>query len=304
LTSVTLAGRTFNYGIEGNGEPIVHILGAEPATVGSRDHVTNTGIPKIAQYLKDRYQVIYYNNFRPGDVFYATKADSPTDIDRVADDCYLLMQHLNISKAHFFAHSLVSYVPLKLALNHPALVKSIAFLEFRIAEPLLLKPKTQAAMSQMVQRQMNNPKYQQQMEMMRQMMEMAKTGTTPDGQPVDPEIAAQFNRISPAFQEMFTPGADSSDPNSFLLRGQTTQMLSTAYEDVASKVKQPIFAALWSESQDWARQSSGLLQSWLTQTEIFTVPKKSHWYSGENDQGLAQGLADFYSRHSLIDSDR
>ena len=156
MPSVTLAGRSFNYGIEGNGEPIVHILGGEPTTIGHKDHVTNTGIPKIGQYLIGSHQIIYYNNFRPGEVFYATKADSPTDVDRVADDCYLLMQHLNIPKAHFFAHSLLSYAPLKLALEHPDLVKSISFIEFRVTEPLLLRPKAQAAMAQVVQRQMNN----------------------------------------------------------------------------------------------------------------------------------------------------
>jgi len=300
LTSVTLAGRQFNYVMEGNGDPVVHLLGAEPAQINRRKEAPiNTGIPKLGEYLRDRYQLISYNNYRPNEMFYATKADSATDVDRIADDCFLLMQHLNIQKAHFFAHSIISYPALKLALVHPEMVKSISFIEFRIAEPLMMKPKVQAAMSEVVQRQMNNPKFQAQMEMMRQMMEMAKSGTTPDGQPVDPEVAAQFKDISPAFQEMFTPGADTSDTNSLLLRGQTTQMLSTPYEEVASKVKQPIFAGLWSESQDWALQSSSLLKSWLPQTEIFTVPKKAHWYSGQNDQGLSQGLVEFYSRHPL-----
>ena len=298
MTPVTLAGTTFNYAVEGTGVPVVHMLGGEPAVlIRNRDHSERTGVPEIGQYLRNRFQYVCYNNYRPGGAFGATKADSSADVDRIADNCYLLMQHLNIRQAHFFAHSTISYAALKLALNHPDLVRSISFIEFRISEPMLLKPKVQAALAQSYQRRMSDPKFQAQMEMMRQMMDMAKSGVTPDGQAVDPEIAAEFSKISPVFQEAYAPGADTSDPNSTLLRVQTSAMLSTPYEEVAAKVKQPIFAAIWTESQDWARQSAQLLKDWLPQTEIYTVPKKSHWFSGENDEGLANGLAEFYSRN-------
>ena len=144
-----------------------------------------------------------------------------------------------------------------------------------------------------------NPEYQQRMEMLRQMAEAAKSGTMPNGEPVDPEVAAQINTIPKAFLEQFAPGTDQSDTLSTQVRTWTTQMLSTSYEDVAQRVKQPIFAAIWGDGEDWERQSSDLLKNWLPQTETFTVPKKSHWYSGQNDEGLAAGLSDFYSRHPL-----
>ncbi len=151
-----------------------------------------------------------------------------------------------------------------------------------------------------MQRMQMNPKYQQQMEMFRQMAEAAKSGRTADGEAVDPEIAAQINKMMPqAFLEQFAPGTDQSDPVVTAIRMAATQMLSTPYEEVATRVKQPILACVWADGQEWERQSADLLKNWLPQAETYTVPKKGHWYSGQNDEGLAAGLIDFYSRHPL-----
>ena len=300
MTSVTLVGKQFNYGVLGSGEPIVHIHGLEPSIEGTRSNARRTGIPAIAQYLKNRFQVITYNNYRTGEgMEYATKAQASNDVDNIAKDCFVLLQHLNISRVHVFAHRQVGYPAIKLALDHPDLVQSIGLLDFEIVEGFLLKPKVQEAMAKQMQRMSMNPRYQQRMETLRQMVEAAKTGTMPDGESVDPEVAAQINKIPKGFLEQFTPGTDQSDPVSLQVRTWTTRMLSISYEEVASRVKQPIFSAVWGDEEDWARQSSDLLKNWLPQTETFTVPKKSHWYSGQNDEGLAAGLVEFYSRHPL-----
>ncbi len=266
---------------------------------GTGSNARKTGIPRISQYLKNKFQIIIYNNYRIGEMEYATKAEASNDVDSIANECFVLLQHLNISKAHFFAHRQVGYPAIKLALEHPDLVNSVGLLDFAIVEPFLLKPKVQAAMARSMQRAAMNPQYQQRMEMLRQMAEAAKSGTMPNGEAVDPEVAAQINTIPKAFLEQFVPGTDQSDTLSVQVRTWTTKMLSTSYEEVAPRVKQPIFSAVWGDGEDWARQSSDLLKNWLPQTEIFTVPKKSHWYSGQNDEGLASGLADFYSRHPL-----
>jgi len=283
----------------GSGEPIVHIHGLEPSIEGTRSNAKKTGIPEIAQYLKNKFQVITYNNYRAGEMEYATKAEASNDVDDIANECFVFLQHLNISKAHFFAHRQVGYTAIKLALDHPDLVQSIGLLDFAIVEPFLLKPKVQNAMARSMQRATMNPMYQQRMEMLRQMAEAAKSGTMPNGEAVDPEVATQINTIPKAFLEQFAPGSDQSDPLSLQIRTWTTRVLSTSYEEVASRVKQSIFSAVWDDGDDWARQSSDLLKNWLAQSETFTVPKKSHWYSGQNDEVLASGLSDFYSRHPL-----
>jgi len=298
LTSVTLIGKQFNYGVIGTGEPVVHIHGLEPSFDGTSKNAQRTGIPRLVEYLKNRFQVITYNNYGSG-VEYATKAQASNDVDNIANECFVLLQHLNISKVHVFAHRQVGYPAIKLALDHPDLVQSVGLLDFEIVQSFFLNPKTQQAMARSMQRASMNPQYQQRMEMLRQMAEAAKSGTMPDGEAVDPEVAAQINSISNEFLEQFTPGTDQSDILSIQIRTWTTRMLSTSYEEVAMQLKHPILAAIWGDGDDWARQSADMLKNWLSQTETYTVPKKSHWYSGQNDEGLAAGLGDFYSRHPL-----
>ena len=296
MTSVTLIGKVFNYNVEGAGEPIINICGMEPIVEGSGSNARRTGIPNFSKtILINRFQLVSYNNFTANQVQYATIADGNADIDRLANECFVFLQHLNIQRVHVFAHRQVGYVGLKLALDHPDLVKSIAFLDFEIIKSTMLNPKMQQAISRSMQRAQMNPEYQQRMEMLRQMMQ---SGTMPDGQPIPPEMMAKFSGIPKAFLEQ-TPGTDSSDPNSTMIRGWTEEMLTTSYEDVASKVKQPVFNAIWENGEAWTVQSGELLKGWLAQTETFTVPKKAHWYSGQNDEGLAEGLLNFYFSHSF-----
>ena len=274
----------------------MNILGMEPTVEGRDMNAHNTGIPKFAKTkLMDRFQLISYNNYTSGAEF-ATRADSSNDVDRLSNESFVLLQHLNLPRVHVFAHRQVGYVALKLALDHPDLVRSIAFLSFEIAPHAALNPRMQNAMATAMQRAQMDPKYQERMQMMRQMMEAAKSGTI-DGEAVDPKIAAQLNSIPKAFLEPLSLGADTSDPLSMTVKTFTAHILSTSYEDVTSNVKQPVLDVVFADGEPWTRQSSDLLRNWLPQTETYVVPKKAHWYSGQNDEGLAEGLADFYSRH-------
>jgi pimeloyl-ACP methyl ester carboxylesterase len=269
----------------------------EPIIEGTGSNARRTGIPNFTKTsLTNHFQLISYNNYGISDVQYATLADSSQDVQRLANECFVFLQHLNIQRVHVFAHHQVGYVSLKLAVDHPDLVSTLAFLDFEIVKGFMLKPKVQQSMTRLMQKAQMDPMYQQRMEMLRQAME---SGTLPDGTPVPPEMAAKLATIPKPFLGQSAPGADNSDPNSMLIRGWTENMLSTSYEDVASKFKKPIFNAVWESGEDWAVQSSDLLKGWLTQTEAYTIPKKAHWYSGQNDEGLAEGLIGFYSRHSF-----
>ncbi|HYB04560.1 MAG TPA: alpha/beta hydrolase, partial [Nitrososphaerales archaeon] len=276
---------------------IINILGMEPTVQGMGENARHTGIPNFSKTnLPERFQLIGYNTYsRAGGPEFATIAESKGDIDRVASECFVLLQHLNLTKVHVFAHHQVGYVALKLALDHPDLVKTITLQNFEIVNHFTLNPKMQSAIATSMQRAQNNPQYQERMQMLRQMMEAAKTGTI-DGESVDPAIAAQLNSIP---QSYLSPGADPGDPLSMTVKTWSAQMLSTDYEEVGSRIKQPLLAVIFADGPPWTRQSADLLKNWLPQAEIYTVPKKAHWFSGQNDQGLAQGLVDFYSRYRL-----
>ena len=281
--------------IEGTGEPVLNICGMEPIVEGSHDNVRHTGIPNFSKTpLPGRFQLISYNNFRVGSgAEYATVIESGNQVDTAASDCFVLLQHLNISNIHVFAHRQVGYAALKLAIEHPDLVKSIAFLDFEIVNSFALNPKVQQAMARVMQRTQMNPQFQQRMEMMRQMME---SGTMPNGEPIPPEFAAKMNSIPKSLLDQYSPGNDA-DPALTEVKLWSSRMLSISYDEVASKIRQPILDAIYAEGKDWESQSAELLKGWLPQTEVYTIPKKAHWFSGQNDEGLAAGLADFYSRH-------
>jgi len=299
---VTPTGNSLSYYSDGNGGAIINILGAELRTEGRGIDARNTGIPNFenTELVKGRFQLINYSCAIAGQPdIYATTATSGEEVSRIATDCFSLLQFLNISKAHIFAHRQVGYAALKLALDHPDLIKSIALLDFEIVNSYLFNPKMQKAVSTMMQKRQNDPEYQQKMEMLRQMIEAAKSGTTVDGEPVDPTVAAELNSFPKELVEQFTAGAQNSDPFLMTVKGFATEMLSTSYADVASKITQPVLAAVWEDGPEWARESAVQLRGWLPQTEIFDVPKKSHWYSGQNDRGLADGLVQFYSKHPL-----
>jgi pimeloyl-ACP methyl ester carboxylesterase len=300
LPSVTLIGRPFNYSIAGRGEPIINILGLEPTVEGTGSNARPTGIPNFSKTsLPDRFQLIGYSVYpHTSRQDYATRADSSEVVDRVANECFVLLQHLNLTRVHIFAHHQIGYAALKLALDHPDLVKTIALHNFEIANHNTLTPKMQSAIAMSMQRAQNNPQYQQRMEMLRQMMEAAKTGTI-DGEPVDPEIMAQLNRIPKGVMPQLTPGADPTDSVGMTVKMSAGQMLSTEYAEVASRIKQPVQALIFGDGPEWTKQSADLLKDWLPQTEICVLPKKAHWFSGQNDEGLAQGLEDFYSHHPL-----
>jgi pimeloyl-ACP methyl ester carboxylesterase len=300
MPSVTLIGKPFNYSALGSGDPIINILGMEPTVEGMGENSRNTGIPNFSKTnLPERFQLINYNTYsRGGGPEFATVADSKADIDRISNECFVLLQHLNLSKVHVFAHHQVGYVALKLALDHPELVKTIALHNFEIVNHFTLNPKMQNAMAMSLQRAQNNPQYQERMQMLRQMMEAAKAGTI-DGEPIDPEIAAQLNSIPKSYLGQLGPGADPTDSLSLTVKTWSVQRLSTEYEEVAARVKQPLLAVIFADGPPWTRQSADLLKNWLPQTEVYEAPKKAHWFSGQNDQGLAQGLVDFYSRHPL-----
>jgi hypothetical protein len=123
------------------------------------------------------------------------------------------------------------------------------------------------------------------------------TGVGPDRNPISPEMMAKLNAIPAALVEQLTSSATNEDPFEMQLKLVAAERLGMSDEDVASRVRQPILSAVWAESQEWATQSSNLLKNWLSQTELFTVPKKAHWFSQQNEEGLAQGLAEFASRH-------
>jgi hypothetical protein len=95
------------------------------------------------------------------------------------------------------------------------------------------------------------------------------------------------------------PVEGATPPSDFQMNLKIKSVLGSPPEALTDRIRQPIQSIIWDYSQPWAKQSSELLRNWLPQTELFIVPKRDHWYTGENTKGLASGMLDFFSRHPL-----
>ena len=216
-----------------------------------------------------------------------TRPITDDQVKRVSDDCCAFIQRLNIARAHIFAHSNVGFVALRLALDHPELVNSIALLEFELASASFMEDKAmrllQAFMQKTAQRAAANP------EKVREILEKvsSSTGLAP---PSDQTVESLSG------DHMSTLGAKNSED--FQMRMKIMSCLALSMEDVRKRLRQPILSIIWDYSLTPFKTSSQLLKSWLQQTEIFKVPKREHWYQ-ENLNGLALGFMNFLGRHPL-----
>jgi len=298
MVTVTLNGKPFNYVDTGTGEPIVHILGLESRWTikgGVRD---SSGIPRLAKInaLTSKYRILAYNNYNQR-TEYATSNDpfgslvtrpiTDDQVKQASNDCYAFIQSLNIARAHIFAHSNVGFVALRLALDHPELINSIALLEFELASASFVEDKgmrlLQGFMQKTAQRAAANP------EKVRAILARVSSQTglvPPSGQ-----TAESLSRDQ-------TPILAGANPEEFQMRMKILSSLALPMEEVQERLRQPILAITWDYSLPPYKISSQLLKSWLQQTEIFTISKREHWYQ-ENLNGLALGLIDFLGHYPL-----
>jgi len=299
MVTVMLDGRPFNFIDEGSGEPVVHILGSESRWMikgGVRD---SSGIPRLTKIksLTGKYRVLAYDNYNlnteynvANDPFghMVTKPITSDRVKQVSEDCYVFMRALNIGNAHIFAHSNVGFVGLKLALDHPELVNSIALLEFELVSSSLLERKAMEFGQKMIQKASAyaaaNP---EKIKEILAKVNYSGTLNSPSGE--TPES------LSRKYPSSF---AEPKNPEEFQMRMQIMGSLGLPMEEIQKQLKQPILSITWDYSVAPFKKSSELMKSWLPQTESFTVPKREHWYQ-ENMDGFATGLMDFFSRHPI-----
>ena len=118
MERVRTDGGELEYEVSGRGEPAVFIHGA---------FIADTFRPLRAEpSLAGPYRLILYH--RRG---YAgsSRVSEPVSVARQAADCWALLRHLGMERAHVVGHSYGGDVALQLALDSPGVVHSLALLE-------------------------------------------------------------------------------------------------------------------------------------------------------------------------------
>jgi len=115
LPKAYVNGININYKVEGQGEPLVLIMGGVA--------------PRQAWFFQTRafkkyYKVITFDN-RDAAFGKTDKPSSPYTIRAMADDTIGLMDHLGIDKAHILGYSMGGIIAQELAINYPERVRKL-----------------------------------------------------------------------------------------------------------------------------------------------------------------------------------
>jgi len=95
------------YEIHGTGNPLVMVQGFTRNTLG---------FSKLADCLKDQYQVILFDNRGSGR---SQHPSPPYSIEMMTKDLALLLETLKIEKAYFFGHSMGGAIVEQYCINYP-----------------------------------------------------------------------------------------------------------------------------------------------------------------------------------------
>jgi pimeloyl-ACP methyl ester carboxylesterase len=269
---IAIDGTALAYEVSGSGEPVVFIHGAL---------IADAFPPLLAEpALRERYRLIHYH--RRG---YGGSAPGATSVDlaRQAADCRALLDHLGVPRAHVVGHSLGGTIALRLALDAPERVHSLAVLEPALVLGASAQPYREAIAR-------NQQRYRA----------GDAAGT------VDEFLQVRFG---PGYRAAFL---DRAVPEAF---AQAIADAGTAFErDMpavgewaftqaeAQRISQPVLAVLGSESEAlWPRfgETHRLLLRWLPQVEEYVLPGATHALQLQNPRDMAAALADFLARHPL-----
>jgi len=264
-------GLAFQYEVHGNGDPVLLI---HPGIFA--DWFT----PLLREpALRRRYRLVHYHRVGCGG---SSRVTGPLSVAQHAAHGRALLHHLGIARAHVVGHSSSGNVALQLALDSPDVVQSLAVLE-----PALMSvpsvATSRAFMGEAIQRYRAGDRAGA--------VDTFLRGTC------GPGYRAVLDRVLPDAFEQAVADADTF----FQQEVPALQQWSFGPDD-ASRVMQPVLAVVGSRSLEldpiWGERHEQLLK-WLPHVEPFVVPNATHLLEVENPSGVAEGLADFFARHSL-----
>ena len=270
MERASLEGAELEYEVSGRGEPVVFVHGAL---------IADTFRPLLAEpSLPGRYRLIVYH--RRG---YAgsSRVSEPVSVARQAADCWVLLRHLGMERAHVVGHSYGGDVALQLALDSPGVVHSLALLE-----PGLMVGASAQGYRESLAR--GAKRYRE-----------AGAAVVVDEflQARWPGYRATLDRVLPgAFAQAVT---DAGTWFEHELAGQLDWRFGEAE---ARRISQPTLSVLGGESDAmWSRfgETHRLLLGWLRYAEGFVLPGTTHLMQIQDPRGMAEALAAFWARYRL-----
>jgi pimeloyl-ACP methyl ester carboxylesterase len=261
-------GIELEYEAVGGGEPLLMIHGAA---------VAETFVPLAREPALRAYRAIrlhrrgYAGSAHPGTV---------TRLAEQASDAVALLRHLGVARAHVVGHSYGGLVALRLALDHPERVHTLALIE----PPLLLSPFAQGFV-----------------ESLRPVLETYHRGDRRGAAERfavavgGPKALATIERTLPpgAFDQAVRDldtlfGCEFAEPDATLVR-----------EEEAPGIGAPVLSIVGEETGPVFRDSHQRLMQILPRVEALHVQGAAHFVQVEAPRAVAEGIAAFLARHRM-----
>jgi pimeloyl-ACP methyl ester carboxylesterase len=257
----------------GSGDPVIFIHGALIAD--SFQPIVNHPA------LVGRYRLMTYH--RRGYEGSAPPAGMATIADQAAD-CRALFDQLGIRRAHVVGHSFGGVIALKLALDYPAVVQTLALLE-----PALVLGA-------------NGPGYRNAIANNRERYRSGDVEGT-----VDEFLRLRFGAGYRSFLDRIVPGAFAQAVANAGVAFEVDMPSAADFpfsETEARTILQPALVVLGAESDAlWPRfgETHRLLMTWLPRVESYVLPQATHALQMQNPDDLAIELDRFLASHAIND---
>ena len=272
MDRVQVNGSTFEYSVQGSGEPVLLIHGSL---------IADAFAPLLAQpAIAGRCRLVSYH--RRGFAGSSRHA-GPCSIAQQAADAWAILKHVGIERAHIVGHSYGGAIALQLALDAPEVVHSLALLE-----PALM----------MV------PSAAQFFEALAPVAEAYGAGNKAAAadnfmQGVGGgDYRASLDKALPAgWFEQTVAEADTF----FQVEMPALQEWQFT-EELAKRITRPALAVLGALSDAVSptfREGYDLQRQWLPQAEGYVLPGTAHMLQMQNPTDMAAALAGFFARHPV-----
>lgn len=271
MNTIRFMDTELQYEITGSGEPALLI---------STGPIADSFLPLTSQEaLAGRYRLITYHQRRPG----ATAAAAgPVSFAQHAADAAALLQQLGIRRAHVAGHSTGAAIALQLAVDHPALVHTLALLE----PPLVSVPHAAAFFEKAGPALAAYAAGDREGAMARFLSTVCSLDWETCRTEIDKHVPGGAMRALKDADNFF---------GSYLPALNGWQFGAGQ----AAAIEQPVLSVLGTDSDPWFADGHQLLHTWFAQVEDCVVDGVAHLLHMQRPEPVARCIAAFFARHPI-----
>lgn len=271
MNTIRLMDAELQYEITGTGEPALLI---------STGPIADSFLPLTSQPpLAGNYRLITYHQRRPSAT---ADAAGPVSFAQHAADAAALLHQLGIRRAHVAGHSTGAAIALQLAVDHPALVHTLALLE----PPLVRVPTAAAFFEKAGPALAAYAAGDHEGAMVRFLSTVCSLGWETCRAEIDKHVpggAMRALRDADNFFGSYLPALNSWQFGA----GQ------------AAAIEQPVLSVLGTDSDPWFVDGHQLLHTWFSQIEDCVVDGVAHLLHMQRPEPVARCIAAFFARHPI-----